>query len=151
MIHKPTRITPTSATLLNVAITNESNVIATHDVVPHVTADHELISVTVSVTKAKPQPVKTIRLPGGYCKLKLCSLLLENFHDMINKLFTDDVNKQVELITEVFIKYIDACIPIVTKKIKKPFAPWMNSDLCRAMKLRYNTQSNFKADRHNSF
>ncbi len=69
---------------------------------------------------------------------------------MNNILLTDDVNKQVELFTEVFIKCLDACAPIVTKEIKRPFAPWMNDDLRRAMKIRNNAQSNLKADRHNS-
>ncbi len=65
-------------------------------------------------------------------------------------LFTDDVNKQVGFFTEVFIKCFDACAPVVTKEIKRPFAPWMNDDLRRAMKVRNNAQSNLKADRHNS-
>ncbi len=51
MTNKPTRVTPTSATLLDAAITNENNIIATHNVVPQVIADHYLISVTVNVTK----------------------------------------------------------------------------------------------------
>ncbi len=65
-------------------------------------------------------------------------------------LFTDDVNKQVGLFTEVFIKCLDACVPVITKEIKRPFAPWMNNDLPRAIKIRNNAQSNLKADRHNS-
>ncbi len=53
-------------------------------------------------------------------------------------LFTDDVSKQVELFTEVFIKCLDACAPIATKEIKRPFAPCMNDDLRRAIKIRNN-------------
>ncbi len=151
MITNPTRVTHTSATLLDVAITNDNNIMATHDVVPQVIADHDLISVTVNTTKPKRQPVKrTFRHLGSYCKLKLCSLLLENSHDMNNILFTGNVNKQVELFTEVFIKCLDTCAPIVTKEIKRPFAPCMNGDLRRGMKIRNNSQSNLKADRHNS-
>ncbi len=149
VIDKPTRVTPTSATLLDVAITNKNDIITTHDVIPQVVADHDLISVTVSVTKPKRQPVKrTFRHLGGYCKLKLCSLLIENSHYMNKILFTDDVNKQVGLSTEVFIKCLDACAPVVTKEIKRSFAPWMNDDLRRTIKIRNNTQNNLKADRH---
>ncbi len=149
MIDKPTRVTPTSATLLDVTITNKNYIITTHDVIPQVIAD--LISVTVNVTKPKRQPVKrTFRHLGGYCKLKLCSLLLKNSHYINKILFTDDVNKQVGLFTEVFIKCLDACAPIVTKEIKRPFAPWMNDDFRRAINIRNNAQSNLKAGRHNS-
>ncbi len=98
VIDKPTRVTPTSAILLDVTITNKNYIITTHDVIPHVITD--LISVTVNVTKPKRQPVKrTFRHLGGYCKLKLCSLLLENSHYINKILFTDDVNKQVGLFT----------------------------------------------------
>ncbi len=69
---------------------------------------------------------------------------------MNNILFTDDVNEQVELFTEVFIECLEACAPIVTKEIKRPFASWINDDLRRAMKIRNNAQSNLKAERHNS-
>ncbi len=151
VIDKPTRVTRTSATLLDVAITNDNNIIATHDFLPQVIADHDLISVTVNVTKPKRQPVKrTFCHLGGYCQFKLCSLFHENFHAMNNILFTDDVNKQVELFTEVFIKCLDACSPIVSKEIKRSFAPWVNDNLRRAMKIRNNAQRKLKADRHNS-
>ncbi len=150
VINKLTRISPTSATLLDVAITNENTTTATHDVVPQVIADHNLINVTVNVTKPKRHTVRrTFRLLGGYCKLRFCSLFLENSHDINNILSTDDVNKQVELFSEVFIKGLDACAPIVTKEIKRSFAPWMNDDIHRAMKIRNNAQSNLKADRQN--
>ncbi len=94
VIDKPTRTTPTSAILLDVAITNKNNIITTDDVTLQVIADHDLISVTVHVTKPKHQPVKrTFRHLGGYGKLKLCSLRLENSQDMNKILITDDVNK----------------------------------------------------------
>ncbi len=50
MINKPTRVTLTSSTLLDVAITNDNNNIATHDVVPQVIADHDLIIIIISMT-----------------------------------------------------------------------------------------------------
>ncbi len=109
---------------------------------------HELISVTVNVTKPKRQPVKiTFRHQGGSCKVKLCSLL-KNSHDVNNILFTDDVNKQFEFFPEVFIKCLDACALIVTQEIKRSLTPSMNDDLRRAIKIRINAQSNLKADRH---
>ncbi len=107
MINKPTRVTPTSAAFLDVAITNENNIIVTHDAVTQVIADHDLISVRVNVTNPKRQPVKrTFRHLGGYCKLKRCSLLCENSHDMNNIYFTDDVNKQVELFTVLMLVHL---------------------------------------------
>ncbi len=58
MIDKPTKVTPTSAILLDVTMTNKNSIITTHNVVPQVIADLDLISITVNVTKSKRQPVK---------------------------------------------------------------------------------------------
>ncbi len=150
MIDKPTRVTPTSSTLFNVAITNKNDIITTHDVIPQVIYDHDLRSVAINFSKPKHQPVKrTFRHLGGYCNLKLCSFL-ENSHDTNNILFTDDANKQVGLFTEVSVKCLDACAPIVSKEIKISFAPWMNDDLRRVIKIRNNAQSNLKTDRHSA-
>ena len=45
IIDQPTRITSHSATLLDLIITNKPEMILSHEVVPHVIADHHLVSV----------------------------------------------------------------------------------------------------------
>ncbi len=57
IIDKPTRITSTSATLLDLIITNNPDIVLNHDVVPQVIADHDLISVQINVNKPKRQPI----------------------------------------------------------------------------------------------
>ncbi len=44
IIDKPTRVTPQSATLLDVIVTNTRDTVIHRDVVPNVIADHDLIS-----------------------------------------------------------------------------------------------------------
>ncbi len=44
IIDKPTRITSTSATLLDLVIANNPGIVLNHVVVPQVIADHDLIS-----------------------------------------------------------------------------------------------------------
>ncbi len=53
MIDKPTRVTPTSSTLLDLAITNKPDAIHTYDVVLQEIADHDLIIITVDVSKPR--------------------------------------------------------------------------------------------------
>ncbi len=50
---KPTRVTYTSSTLLDLAITNKPDAIHTYDVVLQEIADKDLISITVDVSKPK--------------------------------------------------------------------------------------------------
>ena len=51
IIGKPTRITPTSSTLLDLVITNMPDTICSWDVVPQEIADHDLVSVAIDVSK----------------------------------------------------------------------------------------------------
>ncbi len=79
IINKPTRITSTSATLLDLVITNKPDVILSQDVVPQVIADHDLVYVVLNVRKPRKQPVvKTFRNMKNYDKDTFCSLLLDN-------------------------------------------------------------------------
>ncbi len=49
---------------------------------------------------------------------------------------TDDVNQQLSIFNDSFIKYLDKCAPYVTKEITKRYAPWLNDDLRQAMRKR---------------
>ncbi len=64
---------------------------------------------------------------------------------------TDDVERQDDIFTSNFIGCLDACAPYVTKEIKRPFAPWMNTRLQEAMKLgmRDGIRKQLKFDRYN--
>ncbi len=103
IIGRPTRITPISATLLDLIITNNAEIILTHDVVPQVIADHDLISIKVNISKAKRRPViKTLRYLGNYSQDRFCSILIRNSPGMYIILLTDNVEQQVEIFNNVF-------------------------------------------------
>ncbi len=53
VIDKPSRVTLTSATLLDVVITNTPNIISDSYVIPGVVEDHDLIGVSVDISKPK--------------------------------------------------------------------------------------------------
>ena len=150
IIDKPTRITPASATLLDLVITNKPEMILSHDVVPQVVADHELVSINVDISKPKRKPViRTLRHLGNYNQDKFCSLLRNSSPDMYKIFLTDNVEQQVEIFNSVFIKCLDECAPTLTKVIRRPFAPWMTEDLRNAIQVRNNKQKELKKDRNN--
>lgn len=152
VIDTPTRITSSTSTLLDLIITNTPQCIASNNVVPQVIADHDLISVTVKVSKPKRLPVtKTFRQLTYYTNDIFSSLLLDNVYRLNDIFLTDDVDKQVFIFNEVFIHCLDMCAPMVTKVVKRPPTPWMNDELRNAIKDRNETQSRLKDDRQNSF
>ncbi len=149
MINKPTRITPTSSTLLDLAITNKPDAIHTCDVVLQEIVDHDLISITIDVSKPKIQPViRNFRHLAQYSN-ETCLRLLQNIQDFNRILNIDDVNTQVDIFTNNFIDCLNDCAPFVTKEIKRPIAPWMNDHMQEAMNQRDNTRKNLKYDRLN--
>lgn len=79
LVNKPTRVTPTSSTLLDLVITNKQSTVLTCDIVPLEIADHDLISITIDISKPKRKPViKTFRHFGSYKKEDFCLKLIEN-------------------------------------------------------------------------
>ena len=68
-MNKPTRITSSSSTLLDVIITNMLELVIELEVSPVEIAAHELISISINITKPKPEPViKTVRCFKIYTK-----------------------------------------------------------------------------------
>ncbi len=90
--------------------------------------------------------VRTFCHLGNYNKDDFCFKLFKK-DELFNLLLdTDDVSRQVDIFTSTFIDCLDECAPHVTKKIRRPHAPWMNDDLNEAMKLRNETQERLKFD-----
>ncbi len=150
VIIKPTRITPTSATLLDLVITNKSESILHSDTIPCPVADHELVTVTVNLQKPKRSPiVKTFRDLTDYSPNTLCSLLSQHRRSLNQIFVTDDTNIQVNIFTEIFNKCINECAPLVTREVRRPFAPWIDEHLRALIRERNTTQKNLKNDRLN--
>ncbi len=76
IVDKPTRVTPQSATLLHVIVTNKGDTPVDKDILPNVIADHDLISATIDISKPKrAATVKTFRHMGAYSNDVLCNAM----------------------------------------------------------------------------
>ena len=117
VIDKPTRITPTSSTLLDLVITNKPDTIYSCDVVPQEVANHDLISIAVDICKPKRSPViPTFQHLGDYTKKKFFFRLLQKTHNFNMILNTDDVNTQIDIFNANFINCLNECAPLLLKK-----------------------------------
>ena len=150
LINKPTRITPTRSSLLDVIITNKPEIVIKSDVFPCEIADHELISIEIDIVKPKRQPVfKTYRCLTQYSPEILCDSLLSETPMLNSLLQSDDIDFQVNTFTEVFTKCLNSCAPMVTKQITRPPAPWITNNLEQEIENRNNIQRELKKDRLN--
>ncbi len=150
LINKPTRVTPTSATLLDVIITNKPDIALNTDVVPHPIADHDLISVTLNISKPKfPRNIKTIHELKNYSGDALCNLIFDNINHMNKILHTDNVNEQANILTSVLNHSLEKCAPIVSKEISRPPSPWMNDEIKEVIRAKKEARKLLKNDRYN--
>ena len=150
VIDRPTRITSHSSTLLDVAITNNVEMIMNSDIIPNPIADHE-ISIVINIHKPKHEPeMRTYRSRKNYSQNVFCSLLLGKVQRLNNICNADDVNSQVSILTEVLNGSLDQCAPVVTTEITRSFAPWLDDNLKkRSIGEKNELQSRPKADRSN--
>lgn len=150
VIDKATRTTSTSSTLLDLIITNKPDIILSHDVVPLVIADHDLVSVVINVRKPRKRSVvKTFRDLKNYDKDTFCSVLLDNVPLMNDIFLTDDVDRQVYIFNDVFTKCLNMYAPIITKAVKGRPAPWMSDEIRVAMQDRNELQKQLKVNHDN--
>ena len=78
--------------------------IVNSNVAPSPIADHETISVVINIHKPKIKPeIRTFRDHKNYSQNHFCNLLLNESKELNNILHTDNVNIQVEILTNTFI------------------------------------------------
>ena len=124
LVNKPTRNTSLSSTLLDLIVTNSPALVLDHDVIAYPIADHDLLTLTVDITKPKRPPItKTFREMKNCSPELFCNVLISESNTLDNFYITDNVNTQVEIFNNVFLKSLDFCAPIVTKELKTSFAP----------------------------
>ncbi len=87
---------------------------------------------------------------SAYSSDALCNAVPSHVSEFDNIYRTDDVNSQITVLTSVLTHCLDECAPVVTIKITKPFAPWINTEIRSAMTARNALQKRFKYDRTNT-
>ncbi len=104
VIDKPTRVTPQTATLRDVIVTNRSDTIIHKDVMPSVIADHDLITATINISKPKRAvTTKTFRHMGAYSKDAFCNAISSYSSELSNIYLTDDIDTQVNILCRQYL------------------------------------------------
>lgn len=149
VIDTPTRITSTSATLIDLLITNRTEMIHAFDVIPSPVADHEMITINLDIKKPKCTPIiRFFRTLANYSQNTLCNLLLDKTCTLNTILDTDNVSIQASIVTNVLRSSLDTCAPLVTRQLTRPPAPWLTDDIRSVMKERDELQKNLKLNRY---
>ncbi len=127
-------MTPTSATLRDVFITNKTDLVTQSYVIPCTIADHELIGACVSILKPKRQPITVSKRDLRHHNSDLlCSHILDETSTLNEILRNDDVDKQVSILTSVLTTSLGKSAPISNIVIHRPPSPWINDEIKEAL------------------
>ncbi len=130
IVTKPTRITPTSQTLVDVILTTNSNLCVDTDVIHHSFSDHGLVH---TVILSKPNRNSSI-------KNKSVTKKFRSFKDFNVDVFNDDLEKvdwcindsvpadtAWQLFVDKFTNVCDKHVPLKSMRFKQNLCPWLES------------------------
>lgn len=146
IIDEPTRITDTTATLLDLIIMSDSLVVCDGGASDFNLTDHQLVYCTLELKKdIKKCQLKTYRSFKYFdldnFTIELMSLPFYEMFDM------NDVNVKIEFLTRLLNKLFDKHAPVTVSRFTKPYAPWLTDNIRLMMTLRDDALKKFKKSR----
>lgn len=136
MVNTPTRITLTSASLIDLIISSNPDVIKGVNVIPlnHL-SDHDLIMCELFVARiAKKAIYKTIR---DFKHFSHENFLIDLMSSPLEEIFlNNDINGKVTQLNTILINLFNAHAPTITIRITKNYSPWLTDNIRLLMKLR---------------
>jgi hypothetical protein len=133
LVKDPTRITETSQTLIDVALTTNENIIQDCKVIISSISDHNLVHMTLKLKTPKPKPCYiTSRNYKNYDANKF-------FKDLTNVQFQvidifDDIDDQINAFNLLFTQVLDA--PVKKIKIRSKPNPYITPEIKALMRER---------------
>lgn len=143
MINEPTRIGPTSATLLDLIAHSQNIKKITSKVYKPGIADHSLISCKLLKPKIRPTP-------SFYTFRDIKNIDHDNFAADLNRMSFDqifnvpNIDLKVDILNNVILSLFDFYAPVKTVKISKRSAPWLTGALKMLMRSRDKALLKFK-------
>ena len=135
LIKSPTRITNQSSTLIDVICSNEPQNISIAKFIPAGLSDHEMIGCVRKLNNIK-QSSRDIRCRNytNYNPVSFCKDLEQQDFDQLY--FEKCMNSALEKFIHGVSRCIDKHAPVVKKRVKGCFCPWLSKELKREMNLR---------------
>ena len=127
-IKKPTRITESSQTCLDLILCQCPSIIVSTDVLPAVCSDHSVPYARIKNEVPKNQSFK--RIIYNYNKLdieKFCNLL--NLIDWAEIINDRTIDESAELFSRVLLENAKVCMPCKTITVRPYDVPWMTDEI----------------------
>ena len=135
LIEKPTRVTETTKSLIDVIMSTNKNIVSHTDVLASSISDHHLVYLVLKLKTPRLKPsYVTIRSYVSYNADRFCEdLAFVPFH--VISMF-DDFDDQVDTFNALFTDILDDHAPIKRVKIKARPNPFVTTEIRQLMKTR---------------
>ena len=135
LVKGPTRVTETSQTLIDIALTTNTNIVDTCEVKPAALSDHSLIRLILKLNSPRPRcTFITTRSYKDYDGRKFVADLANVPFHMITCF--NDLDDQVEAFNNLFLNVLDEHAPVKKIKIKSRPNPFITPEIRQLMKTR---------------
>ena len=150
LVAEPTRITPTSSSLIDHILTNTSDLIRDSGVILNGFSDHLITYCSRGGVKEifSDSNVKYVRSFKNYSKISFLNELRKV--DWSTVLSSNDVNFCLSEFNRLFHEVIDYVAPVRQVRVRNRSSPWINSHILASIKRRNELFSRFKKDRSNA-
>lgn len=149
VINEPTRITPTSATCLDLIMTNHSSIINDSQVLPPFNSDHSTITTEVNF-----KTYKSLTYKKNIWKFEEANITaIENELNQTDWSFIlngDNMNEIANQFEEVILSTAQKFIPKVTFTKRPNDKPWMTNEIRKCMRQRNRLYNKAKRTRQTS-
>lgn len=143
IIETPTRITQTTATLIDLILVGREEKVVEKGVVDCQISDHQLIYCMIKVTGKRNGPeMRTYRnfknFNYGAFETDLFNTPFYNIFDL------NDINDKVSYLSTNLMNLFDQHAPIITSRVTKPRAPWLTDTIKLMISIRDKAQRKYK-------
>ena len=149
IIDKPTRITKTSSTLIDLMLTGNPENVKVHGVVdtPGI-SDHCLIFMAYSLKKPKFKPKMVTRRDFRNFDVNKfqMDMALAPWGNIL-AVDDDDIDNKVTIFENIHKEIIDRHAPFRTFRVTRPASPWLNDDIRKLMDDRDKYKNKFNLDK----
>ena len=149
IVDKPTRITKTSSTLIDLMLTSNPENVKMHGVVdtPGI-SDHCLTFMAYSLKKPKFKPKIVTKRDFGNFEENLFIKDMERAPwGNILAVDDNDIDNKVTIFENIHREIIDRHAPFRTFRVTRPASPWLNEDIKKIMDNRDKYKNKFNLDK----
>lgn len=149
IVHNPTRVTLTSATLIDLIVISSNCQLISTDLIDVTFSDHDLAYAELEEISAISSPrLISYRDFSNFSYEELCTEL--NSTNLSDLYYLNDVNDKINLLNDCLLHAFDLLAPVKTKVVRKMKPEWLTENLKFLISLKNKAKVKFRKTKNSS-